>query len=653
MAVKPVGDAALQQAISALQQGDFSTAERLLLPLSRKGTLRGAACYQLAVLFHRRGDNEQALTFMQEAVTLAPGEAVYQRDLGVILKQLGLLEQAIAAYQQALALQPAMVEARCNLGEALRVAGHQQEAIAQLSQAVVEAPFLPLAHYNLGVAQWDAGDARGAAASFQRLLELEPNHFAGHLNRGAACQALDQLAQAIEHYQMARSLQPNHPDAGRNLAHALLLSGQVEEAIQLYQAILARHPNDVATAVHLLTAQLYQPGLDNATLFQHHRRFARRYARPPVMAFRPTWQPGERLRLGYICSHWTHHPVANNITPLLQHHDRSRFELFLYQDGGEDSHSAWFQQQADHWRQTRHLRDDQVSDLMQEDGLHLLVILAGHFDGNRLLLAAQHPAPLCISFHDGTTSGLAEMDYWLSDPVLHPADTSEQFTEKLWRLPVFYAYPPLEDAPAVAPPPALANGYVTFGSFNNPAKIQPQLLDLWQKILAAVPNSRLLLKYREFFADDRMVNAWRQRLVAAGMDPDRVSFAVGDTDNNHLAQYSQMDIALDPFPFTGATTTFQALWMGVPVISLAGERFIQRMAASILHHGGYGQGIATSPQEYVDKAVALASDLTGLQTLRNTLRPALSSSPMCNGQTYARTVEEAFLAMWQKCLPGS
>jgi predicted O-linked N-acetylglucosamine transferase (SPINDLY family) len=279
----------------------------------------------------------------------------------------------------------------------------------------------------------------------------------------------------------------------------------------------------------------------------------------------------------------------------------------------------------------------------------VLVSLAGRFDANRPLVCAYRAAPVQVSFHDGATSGLEEMDYWLTDDFLHPPDTKELFTEDLHRLPVLYQYPPIENAPTVESLPADQAGLVTFGCFNNPAKVNEDVMDLWAEILKSVSGSRLVLKYMTWYGQASLQDRVVERFRGQGIEPDRIEFeASPDTFAEHLGRLGDMDIALDPFPFNGATTTFQALWMGVPVVSLAGETFISRATGSILHHAGLGDLTVDTPEAYVACARDLAGNLEQLRTLRANLRERMATSPLCNASDYARSVENAYRDMWRK-----
>ena len=388
-------------------------------------------------------------------------------------------------------------------------------------------------------------------------------------------------------------------------------------------------------------------------LFTEHLRFSEKHsqgvARPAEdLTNDPT--PDRRLRVGYLSSDFRNHPVGLVLLPLLSSHDRVKFEVFCYADVPRpDAMTERFRSTVDHWHPIVGKPDSEVAGMVRADAIDVLVCLAGHFDSNRPLVCAHRAAPVQVSFHDGATSGLEEMDYWLTDDFLHPPDTKEMFTEELYRLPVFYQWLPIEEAPTIETLPAEKVGFVTFGSFNNPAKVNEEVISLWGEVLKSVPGSRLLLKYKNWYGQESLHNNVVEKFAACGVDQDRIIFATTpDTLAEHLGRYGEVDIALDPFPFNGATTTFQALWMGVPVITLAGETFISRAAGSILHHAGLGDLAVDTPEAYVACARDLAGDLERLRTLRANLRERMAASPLCNAANYARSVETAYRDMWRK-----
>jgi len=295
------------------------------------------------------------------------------------------------------------------------------------------------------------------------------------------------------------------------------------------------------------------------------------------------------------------------------------------------------------------MSDEAVARKIEIDEIDILVCLAGRFNLNRPLVTTYRAAPLQISYHDCATSGLDEMDYWLTDELLHPSNTEEQFTEELHRLPVFYQYQPPEDFPDPGAPPSIDNGFVTFGCFNKPERITDQVIALWSDILAAVPDSRLYLKNRNYFSDRELKSAWQEKFIHFGILPDRLILGTGDDSRtDHLSLYRQIDIALDPFPFNGATTTFEALAMGVPVVALEGRHFVDRVGGTLLTQIGLPDLLATNFGHYLKIARNLAHDEYMLRHMRRELRQKLIDSPLCDNSAYALSVENAYRELWKK-----
>ncbi len=305
--------------------------------------------------------------------------------------------------------------------------------------------------------------------------------------------------------------------------------------------------------------------------------------------------------------------------------------------------------QADGWCDTRWLTESAVAEQIRKDEIDILLVMAGHTGRNRLGVAAFKPAPIQISYGDLTTTGLEVMDYWLTDAELSPEGVDERFTETLLYLPMLVLHQPPPMAPDVSPLPALDRGWIMFGTCSNPAKLNDRVLALWAEILSDVADAKLLLKYRTIFDVPEVRAQFAAKLAAHGIAGDRLVFAGGRLPRReHLELVSGIDIALDPFPFTGCTTTFEALWMGVPVITLAGARFLGRMGTSFLSHAGLQELIATDVADYRAKAVALARDLPRLASMRSMLRSQIVASPLCATELYARSVEAAFRQVWRR-----
>ena len=336
--------------------------------------------------------------------------------------------------------------------------------------------------------------------------------------------------------------------------------------------------------------------------------------------------------------------------PLIGCHDRSKFEIYLYGNVLKpDSVTEWFKSTVTAWRSIVGVSDQDTAEMIRRDEIDILVLLAGRFDDNRPLIAACRAAPVQVSFHDPVTSGLKAMDYLITDPVLSPRETKERFTERLFHLPTFYVHSPLINMPCVGLLPAREKGYVTFGSFNNPSKVNEKVVSLWSRVLHAVPGSRLTIKYQNIFENESI----RQRIVgiflAYGVEAQRLDLvSASDSSEQHLARYDAIDIALDTFPFTGSTTTFEALWMGVPVITLLGDHMVARWSGSMLKKLKLNELVAHDEEEYVNIARGLAQNLAYLDSLRVGLRERVAKSPLCDEQGRTRQIERAYRWMWAK-----
>ncbi len=397
---------------------------------------------------------------------------------------------------------------------------------------------------------------------------------------------------------------------------------------------------------------MYDPVWTNEARFEEARRLAQRYARKPLSApaTTPRADPARRLRIGYLSSDFRNHPVVRNIEPLLVHRDRERFEVVAYAEvRNPDGVTTRLQGLFDQWRSTIDRTDEDVAAQIRADGVDILVTLAGHLDENRLLVCGYRPAPVQVSLYDVATSGFDEVDYLLTDRTICPRKPAEKFTERVIRLPTSYVYAPMRDGSPVGPSPARGHGAVTFGSFNNPTKLNGATLALWGQILKSVPGSRLILKFHRWFQAADLQARVRTAFSAVGVEADRIEYLSGDEPlADHLQTYSRIDIALDTYPFGGATTTFEALWMGVPVVTLVGDTMVSRCAASMLRAVKLDSLVTDSPGQYIAAAVALAADRERLAGLRASLRERVMGSPLVDGRAHARRIERVYRAIWTR-----
>jgi predicted O-linked N-acetylglucosamine transferase (SPINDLY family) len=401
----------------------------------------------------------------------------------------------------------------------------------------------------------------------------------------------------------------------------------------------------------LALTQHYASGFSNADFLATARDWASRFGiKEDAAPFPNPPLPERRLRVGYVSNDFYSHPVAYFLERVLTAHDHSAVEVFCYANNGRtDGLTDRLRAAADHWRSITQIGDAEGAALIRQDGIDVLIDLSGHTGGNRLTLFARRAAPVQVSWlgYFGTT-GVPAMDYILADHHVVPPGEEEFFTEAVRRLPLSYhCFAPPADDVAIGPPPSQASGAITFGSFNNSIKITPAAVALWAEVLRAVPGSHLLLKSRQF-ADAGVCGTLSDQFAAQGIDPARLQMEGSSPRTDYLAAYNRIDIALDPLPFGGGTITAECLWMGVPVITLRGDRWTGRISTSFLSTIGLGEElVADSPDTYVSKAAALAADPARLADLRAGLRRRLENSPLCDGPAFTRALEQAYREMWR------
>lgn len=605
----------------------------------------------LGISLQMQGKN--ALAALQKAAKLLPDDAEAHNNLGSALQDVGQLDGAVASYRRALEIKFDYADAHYNLGIALKGLGQLNDAIASYRKALSLNPHDADAYFNLGIALYDLGQIDAAVASYRNALICNSQAADVHYNLGLALQDQGLLDDAVASYRQVLKIKPDFADAYCNLGVTLASLGRLEEAITCYAKALEIDENLLAAGRSYLAALLYRLDISVDSLFEELSRFAVKMSaglseiKRPFANSRDTLR---KLRIGYVSSDFHNHPVGRNTQPLIGCHDRSKFEIYLYGNVKRpDGMTEWFKSTADKWRSIIGMTDQAAAEIIRRDEIDILVLLAGRFDDNRPLIAAYRAAPVQVSLYDAATSGLKSMDYFLADINLVPKNTKEKFTERVVRLPTFYVHAPLIDMPDVSPLPAKENGYITFGSFNNPAKLNEQVVALWAGVLKAVPDSRLRLKYKTVFGVESVRQHYLKLFREHGVEAHRIELASGrDSLESHLARYAQIDVVLDPFPFTGATATFESLWMGVPVVTLMGEWFMARWSGAMLKKIGLDNLVAASKDEYIEIARWLAGDVDHLSALRANLRDRVAQSPLCDEKGRARQIERAFRWMWKK-----
>jgi protein O-GlcNAc transferase len=596
------------------------------------------------------GDVPGGIAHYRRAIAADGSFAIAHVLLGAALQAAGRIAEAHESFVEAVGLDPTHPDAQLGLGNVCLQLGRLDEAVTAFQRVLDLRPDSSDALVNLGVAYGRKREFGLAAKVLKIAVSMKPDSPAALGNLGAALRNLGDFDAAESALRTALAQRPDAPDVQANLGLLLFDQGRIAEAIATYDRAIESAPDHLATWRNRIAAVLYDPARDEDRHSELLHRFEERFATPTYKAAKPhanDRDPQRRLRIGYVSSDFVQNPVARNIAPVLEHRDRAKFELFAYADVPRpDAMTDRLRALTDGWRWAVGLSDSELAAQIRHDEIDVLVLLAGRIDKGRPLLAAHKSAPVQVSFHDPATSGLSAMGYLIADRVLVPRKPVERFAERVIRLPSFYIHAPIDDAPAVSGLAAAQHGYVTFCSFNNPAKINDRVLALWGEVLRAVPNSRLKLKFKNWFANKGV----RERVLSGlQLDEDRIRFETADTaQQDHLRLYETVDIALDPIPFTGSTTTFEALWMGVPVVTLLGDMMAGRWSASMLRALALDELVARTSEEYVRIASDLASNLDRLAALRSGLRDRLASSPLCDGRLRARQIERVYRALWRR-----
>jgi predicted O-linked N-acetylglucosamine transferase (SPINDLY family) len=650
----------------AIHPDDADTQRHLGIALENQGDLSGAiAHYQQALsldptlpathnnlgnIFNVQGDIPRAIEGYQKALVLDPSFYKARYNLGLILEEQGQTEAAIECYQQVVTLKPNLAIAHLSLGVALLTQGNVMEASNALRMSLALEPKSYKALFHLGRVREAQGDVLAAIAHYQQVVAFQPDFAPAYNNLGMLLSNQYQLTEAATALQTALDLKPDFAEAYNNLGLVRQKQGLLKEAAQCFRKASDLAPDLKIAHSNLLFSLLYDADSTPEFVLSEALRWA---SSPPAImypAYKNAADLQRRLRVGYVSPDFRSHSVAYFIEPILAHHDRSQFEVFAYaQVPLPDAVTQRLRGLTEHWRSIVGLSDQAVVEQVQADGIDILVDLAGHTGNHRLSVFEYKPAPVQITYlgYPGTT-GLTQMDYRLTDAWADPIEEGDRgYTEQLIRLPYgFLCYQPDQNAPEVSELPARQKGYVTLGSFNNLAKMTPDVVACWASILKAVPMARLLLKNHSF-TDAQTQKSYLQAFIAQGIDPQRIQLVGYVEPQDHLVFYHHLDLGLDTFPYNGTTTTCEAVWMGVPVITLAGQSHAGRVGVSLLSAVGLTDLIAENPENYVVKAAKLANDLEQLSNLRTSLRQWMVASRLCNAPRFVRELEDSYRQLWQ------
>ena len=648
----------------------------------RKDYAEGFSLYAMALQKFGRG--KDAISQVRKACALEPDSVEFQTNLAILLEQNARYVDALAAYGKAARMNPNVgfvwfrqgkllnglkryaesipaLEKAISLpgqvgdyyyeyGLALHMTKRFQEAIVHYEKALSMGYETAALHCNRGVIYKDLRKGGDSIMAFHKAVTMDPSNVSYLNNLGAAALELGLNSEALECFEQAVEKNPKLPTARNNIGNLLKDRARGMDALPQYRKSMELNPDDRDAPSNYLLCHMYIPDMDPKLVFEEHKKWGISTTKkfPPAFKFKPR-EVGAKIRVGFLSADLCHHPVAYFMEPIFRGYDRERFEFVAYGDQRKsDEFSARFAKQVDLWRETSSYDDRALAKLIHEDRVDILFELAGHTAYNRLGVFALKPAPRQVSYlgYPGST-GLPTMDFRITDAFADPRGTTDHLhVEKLIRVPeCAWCFEPDAAAPEVEPLPALKNGFVTFGCFNNMAKLNPALFETWAEILLRVPGSHLRLKARTL-TDDGVRKELMAYFTDRGIEENRLDF-FGHTRKiiEHLSHYHSVDIALDSFPYHGTTTTCEAMWMGCPVVTRAGKTHVSRVGVSLLSAVGLQEFITDTREDYIEKAVALAGQKERLEELRTGMRERLRESVLMDEKRFVQGFEKALMEM--------
>jgi predicted O-linked N-acetylglucosamine transferase (SPINDLY family) len=607
----------VERARSLRRAGQIQQAEQFFRQVLGHDPKLAGAIEDLAELLYQTGRLADAEQLLRRAVTDAPDNASHCNNLGNVLAGMKRLDEAAAAYRQAIRLDPHNIDAHFNLGNLLLASGRGADAVD---------------HFRI------VADADPSALAWDKL--------------GLSLRMADRLDDAADACRRAVQIDPQNPVFHNNLANMLKDQGLVDDAIAGFRRAVQLKPDYVKAHSNLVYTLHYSPSVTPAQALAENIEWARRHADPlttRAAAHRNCRDAARRLRVGYVSPNFRSSALSMLLEPILQNHDRHAFEIFCYSDCDRpDDTTARIRSLAHAWRESSQLSDGALAEMIRTDAIDVLVDLSLHMANNRMLVFARRPAPVQISYLAYPASGgMRAIDYLLTDPHLDPPGQCEHcYVERLHRLPhTYWCYPDQPDSPTVGPLPARSSGHITFGTLNNICKTNPPVAGLWAQVLSRVPGSRLaVLVAGGAQGSPTLLGMLRH----AGIDPARIDVFARCPRRQYLDLFNRIDISLDTLPYNGHTTSLDSLWMGVPVVTVAGSCGVTRGGVSVLNNVGLPELIAQTPDQYIDIAVRLCGDLPGLEALRAGLRQRMRSSPLMDAPAAARGVEQAYRTIWSR-----
>jgi protein O-GlcNAc transferase len=646
-----------QLALRYFEEGNLAHAEQLCSKVLQEEPDNPLILYFLGLIHLKLKNYDSAIQYVRKSLLVYADNADAYHVLGKAFHEKGEFEEAIKCYKETIRLNPNYAEAFNNIGNILKATGRLDEAMAYYQRAIELDPRLAIAYFNLGIVHDQKGNFDEAMGYLKKALQIDPRHLNSYGILGTILQKKGLHDEAIKYYRRILELNPKHADAYNNLGFAFQEKGNPREAQKYYTEAIRIKPDHYPYYGNLLLSINYTTDRDAQAVFNEHLQFAKRFAEHLVPSIPPHGNKptlNRPLRIGYVSPDFRTQSVGFFIEPVLSLHNHREFAIFCYanfppyREQG-DTMTNRMKGYADYWRNIFDMSDEAVTELVRRDEIDILVDLAGHSGYNRILVFARQPAPVQVSWLGyPNTTGLSTIHYRIVDNYTDPPGMTDQFyTEKLIRMPeCFLCYSPYTESPAVGELPSGTNSHTTFGSFNVLAKMTPEVIALWSQIMKRIPNSRLILKTKSL-ADNPTRQYIKDLFLRCGITEDRLElYSWIPTFKQHQELYNRIDIGLDTFPYNGTTTTCDAMWMGVPVVTLEGNTHVSRVGVSLLSNVGQSELIARTHDEYVEIAVNLAQDRNKLRALRSELRNMLAHSPLTDAKLFTLNLEHCYKQMW-------
>ena len=603
-------------AVQNHEQNNFKTAENLYKKILNTDPDHFESIFFLGLLSAQTKNFNVAKQLLQKAIRLNPNHADTHNNFGNVLIELREYEKAMDCFQKAIEIQPNFAQA----------------------------------HNNLGIVFNEFGNYEKAMDCFQKAIEIQPNFAQAHNNLGTALKELGKYQKAMSCYQEAIKIQPDNADAHYNLGIVLKELGEYQKATICYEKAINLKPDYVRAYSNMMLTSLYLEKVDPKYYLTKTKKF--RFSLKPInsdllLKYKFDDRP-KKLKIGFVSGDFQQHPVGFFLLDTLKHLKDKNLELIAYSNSQKkDSLSVKLKSHFTNWREITNQNDEKVVNQIRKDGIHILFDLSGYSAKNRLPIFINKPAPIQISWAGFLAStGIPEVDYIIGDPYVTPKDNVDHFTEKIFPLPnIWCCFSIPEFEVKINELPAIKNGYITFGCFNNLSKINNEVIALWSKILKAIPKSKIFLKTKQLndpYVKEKIINNFKKNninsnsLILEGSSP----------RNELLATYNKVDITLDPFPYSGGTTSFETTWMGTPVLTKKGTTFVSRTTGSINHNCGMSDWIASDENEYVKKAVKFSTNLEQLSEINKSLRQTALESPLFNSLLFAKQLNSALWKMW-------